>query len=108
MLTTGLIMILASFAYGIIIYNDPPMVLPFADDHGVEVFLRPNFGGSWYLCLLTGIAVVVLAIVVLLMNYFLPRHIAVVFHHSVVEEDEFFQVCKSHHSSGGGFPTAGP
>lgn len=92
MLMTGLIMVLASFSYAIIIINDPPIFFPFADDVGKEVKLRPNFGWSWYLCLFTGLAVIVLAIIVLLMNYFLPRHIAVVFHHSVVEEDEFFQV----------------
>lgn len=92
MLATGLVMILASFAYAIIIINDPPIFFPFADDHGELVRLKPNFGWSWYLNLFTGVAVVVLAIVVIAMNYFLPRQIAVVFHHSVVEEDEFFQV----------------
>jgi low affinity Fe/Cu permease len=93
MLATGLVMLLASFSYAIIIQNDPPIFFPFADDHGELVRLFPNFGWSWYLNLVTGIAVVVMAIIVLAMNYFFPRHIAVVFHHSVVEEDDFFQVC---------------
>ena len=92
MLTTGLVMILACFCYGVIIINDPPMIFPFANDHGERVTLDPHFGWSWYLTLFTGIAVVVLSIVILFMTYFFPRQIAVVFHHSVVEEDEFFQV----------------
>ena len=92
MLMTGLIMILASFSYAIIIINDPPIFFPFADDDGGMVSLFPHFGWSWYLNLLTGIAVVFLSIIILFMNYFFPRKIAVIFHHSVVEEDEFFQV----------------
>lgn len=92
MLTTGLIMVLASFSYAIIIINDPSIFFPFADDEGKEVKLTPHFGWSWILNLVTGIAVVVLAVIILFMNYFFPRQIAVVFHHSIVEEDEFFQV----------------
>lgn len=92
MLMTGLVMVLASFAYGIIIINDPHIFFPFADDRGEEVVLRPHFGWSFILNICTGSAVVILAIIVLLMNYFFPRQIASVFHHSVVEEDEFFQV----------------
>ena len=92
MLTTGLVMILASFSYAIIILNDPHIFFPFADNHGEVVKLIPTYGWSWWLNLITGIAVVALALVVLIMNYFFPRQIATVFHHSVVEEDEFFQV----------------
>lgn len=92
MLATGLIMCLASFAYAIIIINDPLFVLPFADNLGEKVELAPHFGWSWYLNLLTGIAVIILSNVILFMNYFFPRKIAAVFHHGVVEEDEFFQV----------------
>ena len=88
-------MCLASFSYAIIVINDPPIFFPFADNEGEMVLLKPNFGWSWYLNLLTGIAVVFLSIIVLFMNYFFPRKIAVVFHHSVVEEDEFFQVKKT-------------
>ena len=92
MLTTGLVMCLASFSYAIIIINDPPFVLPFADNEGHVVRLAPHFGWTWYLNLFTGITTVALAIVVLFMNFFFPRKIATFFHHSVVEEDEFFQV----------------
>lgn len=92
MLQTGLIMCLASFAYAIIVINDPRIFFPFGDNEGHMVKLFPDFGWCWYLNLLTGIAVVALSIVILFMNYFFPRKIAVVFHHSVVEEDEFFQV----------------
>lgn len=92
MLTCGLMMIMASFSFAIIIINDPPIFFPFADNHGDMVSLDPHYGWSFYLNLFTGIAVFILAVVILLMNYFVPRQIAVVFHHSVVEEDEFFQV----------------
>ncbi len=94
MLMTGSVMTLASFAYAIIIINDPPLIFPFGDDKGEVVRLAPHFGWSWYLNLVTGIVVVALSIVILIMNYFFPRRIAAVFHHSVVEEDEFFQVIK--------------
>ncbi len=94
MLMVGLIMVLASFSYAIIIINDPPLVFPFADNEGHVVRLTPHFGWCWYLNLFTGIATVVMAIVILLMNFFFPRKIAAFFHHSIVEEDEFFQVCE--------------
>ena len=89
---TGVIMILACFAYGIIIINDPPMKIPFANPEEQVVFVEPHFGWSWYLPLFTGIAVLFLGLAVLLLDFFVPRKIAVVFHHSVVEEDEFFVV----------------
>ena len=89
---TGIIMILACFAYGVIILNDPKMKIPFANPVDHVVFLDPQFGWSWYLPLFTGIGTLILGLVVLLFDFFLPRKIAVVFHHSVVEEDEFFAV----------------
>lgn len=89
---TGSIMILACFAYGVIILNDPKMKIPFANPDDQVVFIDPQFGWSWYLPLFTGIGTLVLGTVVLIMDYFLPRKIAIVFHHSVVEEDEFFAV----------------
>ena len=92
MLTTGLIMVLASFSYAIIIINDPKFLLPFANTEGEVVRLAPHFGWCWYLNLITGIAVVLVALLILLLNFFIPRKTAIVFHHSVVEEDEFFQV----------------
>jgi hypothetical protein len=87
---TGSIMILACFAFGVIILNDPKMKIPFSNPVDHTVFVDPQFGWSWYLTLFTGIGTLVLGLVVLLMDFFLPRKIAVVFHHSVVEEDEFF------------------
>ena len=94
MFSTGLCMIFASFAYAIIVINDPRILFPFADNHGDMVSLKPDFGWAWYLSLVTGIVTVFLSIVILFMNFFFPRKIAAVFHHSVVEEDEFFQVGK--------------
>lgn len=92
MLLTGLLMVLACFAFGIIIINDPPVAIPFANEIQGTVRVTPTFGWSFILTLVTGVAVVILGIVILLLDYFLPRQIATVFHHSTVEEDEFFQV----------------
>ena len=89
---TGSVMVMACFAYGIIIYNDPKMKIPFANPVQEAVFVDPQFGWSWYLPLFTGIALLALGLAILLLDFFLPRKIAVVFHHSVVEEDEFFAV----------------
>lgn len=89
---TGVIMILACFAFGIVILNDPKMKIPFANPVDHVVFIDPHFGWSFYLPLFTGIAVLILGIVIVLLDFFLPRKIAIVFHHSVVEEDEFFAV----------------
>ena len=91
MLITGLLMVLACFAFGILIINDPIVAIPFANEIQGTVRVTPAFGWSFYLTLLTGIAVVILAVAVLAVDYFFPRQIAVVFHHSTVEEDEFFQ-----------------
>ena len=92
MLITGLLMVLACFAFGIIMINDPPLAVPFANPIQGEVFVRPTYGWSFILTIVTGNVVWFLALVILLMDYFMPRRIAVVFHHSIVEEDEFFQV----------------
>lgn len=92
MLITGMLMVLACFAFGIIMINDPPLAVPFANPIQGEVFVRPTYGWSFILTIVTGNVVWFLALVILLMDYFMPRRIAVVFHHSIVEEDEFFQV----------------
>ncbi len=92
MLYSGLFMIFASFAYSIIIINDPQFRIPFADIEGRLIFLETHFGWAWILNLVTGCATTVLACLVLVLNFFLPREVATFFHHTVVEEDEFFQV----------------
>ncbi len=89
---TGLVMVLACFAYGIIIINDPKLAVPFANEEEGTVFVDPQFGWSWYLALITGIVTFFLGILVLLMDFFFPRKIARVFHHSILVDDDFFQV----------------
>ncbi len=91
MLYSGLFMVFASFAYSIIIINDPQFSIPFADVEGRRVNLETHFGWAWILNLCTGCATVVLATLVLVLNFFFPREIATFFHHTIVEEDEFFQ-----------------
>lgn len=89
---TGLIMLLAIFAFGVIIINDPEMKIPFANEEEGTVFIDPKFGWSWWLALWTGLGTLTIGIVVYVMDFFFPRKIAVVFHHSVLEEDDFFEV----------------
>ena len=91
---TGSIMILSCFAYGVIIINDPPLKIPFANPEDMTVFVEPKFGWCFYLALLTGIAVLILGGVIVVLDFLFPRKIAIVFHHSIVEEDEFFAVRK--------------
>ena len=94
----GLIMVLACFSFGLIIYNEPKMVLPWnmpECDGGMmdcTIFLDPQFGWSWYLVLFTGIAVFFVGVFLYLMDFFVPRLTAQIFHHSVLEDDELFEV----------------
>ena len=93
MLYCGLFMVFASFAYSIIIINDPVMVIPFADDEGHLTRMVLHHGWAWILNIVTGILTVLCACLILVLNYFFPRQVATFFHHTIVEEDEFFQVC---------------
>lgn len=86
----GAIMILADFWYGVIIINDPPLEFPFADSSGSMILLRPAFGWSWYLVLVTGILSFFTGIAVFILHYFVPRKVAVVFNLEVTEEDDIF------------------
>ena len=83
----GMLMLLAIFAYGVIIINDPILQIPFAD--GV---VYPTFGWSWYLTLVTGLFCLFLGIVIVVLDYFLPRKIAIVFNRTLIEEDDVFYV----------------
>ncbi len=91
MLYSGLFQVFASFAYAIIIINDPPFAIPFANIEGERVLLETHFGWAWILNLVTGLVTTGLAVLVLILNFFLPRETATFFHHTIVEEDEFFQ-----------------
>ena len=96
----GILMVFACFTYGIIILNEPPLVLPWnrpscpatSADEDCTIFMRPEFGWSWWLTLVTGIATFFLALLILFLDYFFPRIIAPVFHHNIVEDDEIFVV----------------
>jgi hypothetical protein len=88
---------MACFAFGIIIYNEPHIVLPWnradchpdvANNEWCAVQLLPTFGWSWYLVLLTGIAVVAIGGILTIIDFFVPRWTATWFHHNIIEEDE--------------------
>jgi hypothetical protein len=87
MMWIGMVMILAIFTYGVIIINDPPLVIPFA-----EGMVRPAFGWSWYLVLVTGLLCLFLGILIVILDYFIPRKIAIVFNRTLIEEDDVFYV----------------
>ena len=87
MLITGLMLLLATLSYGILIQNDPPLEIVFPD-----ATLRPRFSYSFYLTLVTGIVTCALACLILLADYYSPRKIASFFHHSVIKDDTMFEV----------------
>ena len=87
MLITGLILLLATLTYGVLIRNDPPFRIPFPD-----AVLWPKFSYSFYLTVSTGGATVFLALVLLLVDYINPRKTAAFFHHSYIEDDTMFEV----------------
>ena len=83
---TGSLLGLASFTYGIVVQNDPPLKIPFQD--GV---LQPTFNYSFYLTTITGGLTMIAAIAILVLNWLWPRKIAHFFHHSLVEDDSIFE-----------------
>ena len=97
----GFLMIFACFAYGVIILNIPPLVLPWNRPHcplpGIDpstcnIRMAPALHWCWYLTLVTGLATFFLALLILFLDFFFPRIIAPVFHHNIVEDDDFFAV----------------
>lgn len=87
MFLTGLLMLLASFSYSVLIQNDPPFRIPFPD--GV---LRPAFDYSFYLTICTGGLTAILGLLLLLAKEYFPRKTAAFFHHSYIEDDAIFEV----------------
>ncbi len=96
----GTLMICACFSYGLIIINQPHIVLPWnrahctpdpADDEWCALLMRPSFGWSWYLVLFTGIITFFCGVVLYIIDFFLPRYTAAVFHHSIIEADDEFR-----------------
>ena len=99
----GVLMIMCCIAYGVIIYNEPHIVLPWnradctpnlSEGEWCALQLRPNFGWSWYLVLLTGICVFIGGVVLFLIDFFVPRWTAPLFHHNIIEEDEEFLIVR--------------
>lgn len=87
MMITGLLMILSSASFGIIIVNDPAFEIHFWD-----AILKPTFNYSFYLVLVTGVLTWLLSLLILLINYLSPRKAAKIFHHSIIEDDSIFEV----------------
>ena len=98
MVILGLCMVLACLSFGVIIVNDTELVFPWTlpncdgATQDCTIFLDPEFGWSFYLVLVTGIAVVLCGLLIYGVHYFYPRHVAAFFHHSVIEDDELFLV----------------
>ena len=97
----GTLMICAVFAFGAIIMNDPPLLLPWNQanchpdptaDNWCAIQLVPTFGWSFYLVLVTGIVTFFLGLALFVLDFFRPRWVAAWFHHNIIEEDEDFIV----------------
>ena len=87
MFLTGVMLCLAALTYSVMVQNDPPLRIHFPDD-----VLRPTFGFSFFLTIITGILTIKGACVVLVMNFCAPRKVAIFFHHTTIEDDTIFDV----------------
>ena len=74
-------MILAVFFYGIIIMNDPELVIPF----NAEDRLHPTFGSSFYFSLFTGFFCIFIGCLIWALDFFAPQKTAVMFNHTAAE-----------------------
>ena len=63
LLWLSIILIMASFCYGVIIINDPPLNIPVPSGR-----ITPRFGWSWHLTCSTGIVTFIISVVVLVMH----------------------------------------
>jgi len=80
-------MLLACLTCGVVIINDPPLQIPFADGT-----LIPRFSWAFWLVLVTGCLTVLAALVIVFIDIRYPRMAAEFFHHSTIEDDTIFQV----------------
>jgi len=74
-------MILANLFYGIIIINDPELVIPF----NAEDKLKPTFGSSFYFSLFTGFFCIFIGFLIWVVDFFAPQKTAVIFNHTEAE-----------------------
>ena len=81
-------MLLACLTYGVVIINDPPLQIPFADGT-----LIPRFSWAFWQVLVTGCLTVLAALVIVFIDIWFPRKAAKFFHHSTIVDDTIFQVC---------------
>ena len=104
MMLLGILMICAVTAYGIVIINDPHIVLPWnradcepnpEDGEWCTLIMEPTFGWSFYLVLFTGLAVFFTGVVLFFLDFFVPRYTAAIFHHNIIEADEDFREVSS-------------
>ena len=102
----GVLMVCACFAYGMIIINDPHIVLPWnradchpdpANNEWCAIQMTPSFGWSFYIVLATGIVTFLVGVLLFMTDFFRPRWVASWFHHNVIEEDEEFVVVSIHY-----------
>jgi len=93
----GVIMILANLFYGVIIINDPELVIPF----NAEDKLDPTFGSSFYLSLFTGVFCIVIGCLIWALDFFAPHWTAVMFYHTAPQDNFYMEQTEDSASSFG-------
>jgi len=85
----GVIMVLANFFYGIIIINEPELVIPFNANNKLD----PTFGSSFYFSMFTGIVCIFIGCLIWALDFFAPQKTAVMFNHTEAEfcQEEFHE-----------------
>jgi len=81
MVWLGVIVILAVFLYGVIIMNDPELVIPIT----AENRLSPTFGHSFYFSLFVGMFCIFVGCFIWALDFFAPQKTAVIFNHTDAE-----------------------
>lgn len=86
---TGAAMVTANIIWATL-RNVNELAIPFNDEH----ILTFSYGGSFWVCLITGVLCIILGIVVFIMDLRFPRQIALFFNVDVIQDSEEVQVEK--------------
>ncbi|XP_076450118.1 dual oxidase maturation factor 1-like isoform X1 [Babylonia areolata] len=88
---TGASMITANIIWATL-RNVNDLVIPFTAEHRLEF----SYGGSFWVCLITGIACILLGLIIFIMDLRFPREIALFFNVDTIQDSEEVQVENSY------------